>query len=130
MPDYLFDTTVLIDYLRGVAAVRAYIQIVIDQPQSVSYSVVTEAELWAGIRDDKDEQRHLDVLSRMKRLDVTSRVARVAGRWYGQHRAHGLALPNALIAATAQVHQKTLLTRNSKHFTLVSSEVTCEFYTL
>lgn len=128
MPDYLFDSTVLIDYLRGHPSVRPYIQILLDEPRTVAYSVMTEAELWAGIRDRQDEQRHKDALSRMSRLGVTSRVARIAGSFYGRFKSQGLSLPDAIIAATAIVHHKTLLTRNTRHFELLRDQVTLEFY--
>jgi predicted nucleic acid-binding protein len=130
MTEYLFDSTVLIDYLRGQAGVQKYIQILLDQPRTVTYSAMTEAELWTGVRHRQDEQRHRDALSRMKRLGVTSRIARIAGRFYGRHKAQGLSLPDAIIAATALVHRKTLLTRNTKHFELLRDELSFEFYSL
>lgn len=128
MADYLYDSTVLIDYLRGNPIVRDYIQILIDQPRAVTYSVMTEAELWAGVRNREDEQRHRDLLSRMKRLTVSSRVARLGGHYYGQYRHQGLSLADALIAATAQVHKQKLVTRNAKHFRVVQQYVDLEFY--
>jgi predicted nucleic acid-binding protein len=130
MADYLFDSTVLIDYLRGHPSVRSYIEILLEQPRTVVYSVMTEAELWAGVRNQQDEQRHKDALSRMTRLGVTSKIARVAGQLYGQHKSQGLSLPDAIIAATAKVKRKTIVTRNTKHFELVRDEIACEFYTL
>ncbi len=130
MPEYLFDSTVLIDYLRGHSSVHPYIGIILDQPRMVAYSVMTEAELWAGVRDQQDEQRHKDALSRMKRLGVSSKVARMAGGFYGRHKTQGLSLPDAIIAATARVYRKTLVTRNTKHFELLRDEISLEFYSL
>jgi hypothetical protein len=121
---------VLIDYLRGHPTVRAYIEILLEHPRTVAYSVMTEAELWTGVRNQQDEQRHKDALSRMKRLGVTSKVARVAGQYYGRFKSQGLALPDAIIAATARVHKKTLLTRNTKHLEQLRDEIACEFYSL
>ena len=78
MPDYIFDSTVLIDYLRGSSSVRPYIEIILDQPRAAAYSIMTEAELWSGIRNRDDERRHKEAISRMTRLTITSRIARVA----------------------------------------------------
>lgn len=128
MANLLYDSTVLIDYLRGNPIVREYVQILLDQPRTVAFSVITEAELWAGVRNRADEQRHRDVLSRMKRLTVSSRVARLGGQYYGQYRQQGLSLADALIAATAQVHKRTLVTRNAKHFKVVQQYVDLKFY--
>ena len=130
MPEYLFDSTVLIDYLRGHLAVRPFIEILLEQPRTVTYSVITEAELWAGVRNPQDERRHKDILSRMKRLGVSSRIARLAGQRYGRYNSQGLALPDAIIAASANVHAKTLVTRNTKHFKPLRDEISCEFYSL
>jgi len=66
----------------------------------------------------------------MKRLGITSKIARLAGAFYGRHKAQGLSLPDALIAATAKVYRKTLLTRNTKHFELLRDQIALEFYSL
>jgi predicted nucleic acid-binding protein len=128
MPEYLFDTTVLVDNFRGKSVVVPFVQPILDGTATVWFSVITEAELWAGIKSPYERVRYEALLSMMKRIPVTKTIARIAGELYGTYRHQGLSLPDALIAATARVYKKTLLTRNIKHFELLRDEISCEFY--
>jgi len=130
MRDYLFDTTVIIDYLRGRREVLPFIQPVLSGQATAYFSVITEAELWANIRTKQEEEGQEALLTLMKRTLVTKLIARTAGRLYEKYHSQGCSLADALIAATAKVRGKTLLTRNVKHFSLMQNEVPCEFYSL
>lgn len=130
MPEYLFDSTVLIDNFRGKQAVNPFVQPVLAGTAVVCFSVITEAELWAGIKSPREQARYDALLALMKRVAVNKRIARVAGQLYGKYRHQGLSLPDAIIAATARVYKKTLLTRNTKHFEQLRDEISCEFYSL
>lgn len=46
--DYLFDSTVYIDYFRQRPVAMALFQQVREEAINVSYSLVTVAELWSG----------------------------------------------------------------------------------
>jgi tRNA(fMet)-specific endonuclease VapC len=100
--DILTDTDVIIDHLRGRRPLPAV---------AVAYSAVTRAELFAGKRGEEDRIR--SVLSPFQELVVDREVAEVAGR---VRRETDLSLPDGLIAATAIVHNVTLMTRNLRHF--------------
>jgi len=100
--DVIVDTDVVVDHLRGRRELP---------PVAVAYSTLTRAELFAGKRGQ--EERIRCVLSPFQELEVDREVAEVAGR---VRRATGLPLPDGLIAATALVHNITLMTRNLKHF--------------
>lgn len=128
MPEYLFDTTVLVDNFRGKNVVVPFVQPILDGTTTVWFSVITEAELWAGIKSSYEQVRYEALLRMMKRIPVTKTVARVAGELYSKYRHQGLSLSDALIAATARVYKKTLLTRNTKHFEPLRHEISCEFY--
>jgi toxin FitB len=104
----LLDTDVLIDHLRGH---RRF-----DLGDSAwRISVVTRCELFAG--RNADELRLRQVLGRLPELSVDSDVAESAGRI---RRTTELAVPDALIAATALAHELPLMTRNVRHFERVS----------
>ena len=79
-------------------------------PYAIAYSVVTRAELFAG-RDAHDVLRSLLRLGTELPLDRD-----VAERAGAIRREHRLALPDALIAATALQHGLALLTRNVRHY--------------
>lgn len=104
MAELLLDTDVLIDHLRLGRGL---------EPQSspLHYSVVSRAELFAGRATDEAVVRRM--LEPLHELLVDRRIAERAGKL---RRQAGIALPDALIAASALVHELTLLTRNRRHF--------------
>lgn len=108
MADYLVDTDVLVDHLRGAEPFEPRRQ------DRVSYSVITRAELFAGSQEAESSVATL--LDGMAELVVTRAVAEAAGRI---RRDPGIRLPDALIAATALEHDLRLVTRNRKHVTAV-----------
>ncbi len=66
-------------------------------------SVITEAELWTGVRNRREESRIAALLSRFETIDLTSSIARLAGnllssKSQGELKAH---FADALIAASA-----------------------------
>lgn len=128
MADRLFDTTVFVDYFRGWEEAQRFIEPILQGNASASFSVITEAELWAGIRGQQEMPRYEALLSLMERAIVDGSVARRGGELTGQYRSQGLTLPDALIAATAMLRGETLLTRNIRHFRLLEPELECEVY--
>ena len=130
MADYLFDSTVLVDNFRGNSNAAQFVQPVLNGSAIAWFSVVTEAELWAGIKSEREQARYEALFALMKRVPVNKNIARAAGILYGKHRHQGISLPDAFIAATAKAQKKTLLTRNTKHFQLLRDEILLEFYSL
>jgi hypothetical protein len=121
MTAWLLDTCVIIEYLR-------------DRPEAVEFvhhpgvrpavSAITAAELFAGARTATEERRIDDLLHQLLVRDINLEVARLGGayrRRYGQ--SHGVLIPDALIAATAQVHGARLVTRNARHFPMLDDLV-------
>lgn len=108
MADVLIDTDVLIDHLR---AARRF------EPgrDRVSYSIITRAELFAGRGADEQDVRSL--LAPFEELRVDRSVAELAGKVRKQA---AVAMPDALIAATALRHKLTIVTRNRRDFERVA----------
>jgi toxin FitB len=104
MAELLVDTDVFVDHLRSGRGL-------LGREAALVYSVITRAELLAGRRGD--EAVVVDLLGGLGELPVGREVADRGGQ---VRRNTGLALPDALIAATALVHQLPLLTRNRRHF--------------
>lgn len=112
--DYLLDSNVVVDHLRGDHPVTAFVKS-LDADQKY-YSTVTEIEVYAGARDAEIPQTDL-LFSTLTRLVVDEPVVRAAVRYLKKYgKSHGVDLPDAVIAATAYFHGLVLVTKNVKHF--------------
>ena len=103
MADFLVDTDVFVDHLRGARRFEA-------KSHRVHYSVVTRAELFAG---NSATDLISVLLAPFRELGVGRVVAERAGRL---RRETGIRLPDAFIAATAVEHKLSLFTRNRSDF--------------
>lgn len=97
----LVDSDIVIDHLRGVRKLP---------PPPLAYSVITRCELFAG-RDDPSRLRQ--VLSPLHEIPIDQEIAERGGVL---RRDVQVPTPDALIAATALVHELPLMTRNRRHF--------------
>ena len=87
------------------------------------YSIVTEIEVYAGAREAELPETDL-LLSAISRLSLDEPVAKEAVRYLKLYaKSHGTDLPDAVIAATAHVHQLILVTWNIKHFPMSDIKV-------
>ena len=113
----LFDSNILIDYLRDDAEA---VDCVESNPSRLSISTIVEAELCAGAHDE-DERRRIEImLGEFQVFPVTHPIAVLGGLFKRDYQpSHGTGLADALIAATAEVHEVRLVTLNEKHFPML-----------
>jgi predicted nucleic acid-binding protein len=80
-------------------------------------SAVSLLELHVGARSQREERDIEAICAPIKSLPVTDDIAKQAGS-YLRHFAmsHGIDIPDAIIAATAEHHGLRLATLNVKHF--------------
>jgi predicted nucleic acid-binding protein len=117
----LLDTCIIIDYLRDRAEAVDFMTRLVPPPL---VSVVTAAELFAGVRSVAERHQTQAVLERMSVQDVDLEIAMLGGIYCRRYRrSHGVEIPDALIAATAEVHGARLVTRNARHFPMVDDLV-------
>lgn len=83
---------------------------------AVSFSPVTVAELWHGALPH--EYRTLHVLfAALNCVPIDTEIGIRAGAYLRQYaKSHHVELGDALIAATASIHNLDLWTRNRKHY--------------
>lgn len=113
----LIDTDVLIDYLRDQAQSVAYLE---GQAGPLHISVVSVAELYAGVRDGNERDCLELLLDACKVIELDRATAALGGlyrRDYGK--SHGVGLADAMIAATATRHDLTVVTLNKKHYPML-----------
>lgn len=120
MPErLLIDTDVLIDYLRANADAVSYLENLHEVPL---ISVITVAELHAGVREGSERTALSDFLEAFEIAPLTKEIASAGGLYRRDFGAsHGVGLNDALIAATAHVNNAELVTLNRKHFPMLAS---------
>ncbi len=112
------DTDVLIEYLRGREKAIEYLEGLVSE---LNISVISVAELFAGVRGSEEEGSLKHFLLAFTVLPVTEKVARTGGLYRREYRqSHGTGLADALIAATADELGLNLVTFNHRHFPMVS----------
>jgi predicted nucleic acid-binding protein len=114
----LIDTSVLVDWARGHLPAYAYLG---SLPEHPMVSAVTFAELYFGTGSQREERRLETLTQRWPVVRLTADLAKRGGalaRLYGP--SHNVGLFDALIAATAEAEGATLVTRNVKHFPMLS----------
>ena len=120
----LIDTDVLVDYLRGHRKAVKYLE---SLPGRLFISVVTVAELYAGVREGEERVLLEGFLRVFETVPVDHEIARKGGlyrRDFGP--SHGLGLGDALIAASAEGKEARLVTLNARHFPMLEPVVPYE----
>lgn len=116
MKNYLFDTTVVIDYLRYSSKITA----LFDKIQSPAISVVTVCEVYQGASNRIVLNKIKLTLSNFKVFPLTESISQKLLQLIEEyHLSYGLLIPDALIAATAMENNFTMLTSNLRHFQMI-----------
>jgi predicted nucleic acid-binding protein len=116
MPRILLDSGPVIRYLRGRQRTVQLLR-TLSRSERLTVSVITRAEIHAGM-NPKDRFVTQKTLARFVTLDVDREIADRAGDIMGTLRRRGITLEvaDALIGATAVLHQLTLVTFNRSDF--------------
>ncbi len=113
----LLDTDIMVDFLRGYPKAVALVKTHAD---TIVLSAIVVAELYAGVKGDRELMTLDNFVAFCLVLPVTQEIARTGGihkRDYANSHAVGLA--DALIAATAQIEEIDLKTLNIKHYPML-----------
>ena len=116
----LVDTSVLIDHLRGDQAARRVLADAARGGDRLTCSSVTKVEVLAGMRAGEEAVTRR-LLSVLEWIPVDEAVAERAGLLANHYlRSHpGVDPVDFIIAATAELHEAVLWTRNVKHFPMI-----------
>lgn len=116
---YLVDTDVLIDVSRNNEAAIDFLDQLDD---SWSMSIITALELIVGARNKKEVAKIDQLVAVYSAIPLTTEIGNSS---YGLLRqfakSHGLRVFDSLIAATAIEENLTLVTKNKRHFQMISN---------
>jgi predicted nucleic acid-binding protein len=104
----LFDTSILIDYLRGIP--DAALELALHDSPAVS--VISWMEVMVGTTPQTENAARAFLQS----FDLLEIDAKTAERAVVLRKSRRVKLPDAIIWATAQVHNCLLVTRNTRDF--------------
>jgi len=115
MSDYLLcDTCIIIDFISGRSQV---LNDLLDSKMVLLINSIIEMELLQGARDKKELRVVEQRLHSFRLLNMQQEIFDLATDFLRNYRlSHGLALPDAVIGATAIYYQIPLLTYNHKDF--------------
>ncbi len=108
----IVDSDIFIDHLRGLKIAEEFFR---ENSDTISFSAISEGELFSGVDcDDREKREDLaHFLAQFDKVAVDNPLVQFAGDLKRQYR---LALPDAIIAASALFLDVPLCTRNTKHF--------------
>jgi hypothetical protein len=118
----LIDTNVIINHLRGQVQDTAFLKrIMVEEEFQGLYSAITEIELFAAEKVDETQVNEIiSILDNLKRIELTSAIAQIAGNFMGRFRkSHGLEMSDAIIAASVLVCSASLATINTRHYSFI-----------
>jgi predicted nucleic acid-binding protein len=105
----VFDSNILIDYLRGHKEAKREI----DRYEEAQISIVTWMEVLCGAKDENDNRAVRSFLARFTLQPLSEPIAERAVTLRKEHR---IRLPDAIIWATARTTGSLLVTRNTRDF--------------
>lgn len=128
MPDYFFDTSVLIAYFRNEDTRSAVLlEEVLTGRATAAISTITIAEIWSAKDIDPETRRRRQALVQlMEAVPVDASVAKQGG---AIRLTHSLKLPDALVVACCQVSGGRFFSKDP-HFERVlnAQEIVGEVY--
>jgi predicted nucleic acid-binding protein len=114
---YLFDSNILIYHLNGRLNERGTDLLAEGLSGIGAYSIISKIELLGFNQSESDDRQARLLLSSLRELELT---ATIAEQTIKIRKTRKLKLPDAAIAATAIVHNLTIITRNTSDFDAIT----------
>lgn len=120
---YILDSDVVIWVLRGERRVILSLDKMVGK-QKTGISTITVAEIYK-FAFPSEFTKTKDLIDEQQIFDVTSEIAKEAGLYWNQfhNKLLNLSLTDTIIAATAKIHNATLLTLNTRHFPMTDIKI-------
>ena len=120
MSEYLVDTSVWVEFLRGEkTAIKKRLENLLDENRAVVAGIIL-AELLTGIANEKEQHFLEECFLGLPFLETTGEIFATAGKMGAALRKKGITMPlsDLLIAALAKEHTLTVLTLDNHFQTL------------
>lgn len=115
MNNYLADTTVIVDHLRGDKKATIFLK-----EFNPAISIVTIAELVQGARDKREQALAVKICTSLLVINTNGKISALAIELMKKfYLSDGLKFLDALIAASALENKLILATGNLKHFRFI-----------
>lgn len=116
--EYLCDTCILIDYLRGKEEAKERLSK--DRIKGLGMSAITYMELMVGARNKNEISIIKKAFSDFEIIELSEAISIKGKKLVEQFtKSHGLLIPDALIAATALEFELPLATLNVSDFRFI-----------
>jgi len=114
--NYLVDTSVIVDYLRGSKKAASFL----NSQNSVIISIITAAEIYQEAKNKKELNILKNLINRFKIVPLNANTCQLALTLLEKYTlSHHLLILDSLIAATVIENKLTLVTGNYKHFSMI-----------
>ena len=115
----VIDTCIFIDHLRNYHPALSFFDLMLGR-KDILFSAITEVELLQGNANTVQEKREmlLKYLALWKKVPVDNPLTVLAG---DISRKYNVAVPDAIIAATAIINNAVLITKNVKDFNKITN---------
>jgi predicted nucleic acid-binding protein len=116
----IVDTDILIDVARQIGEAMDCLD-KIERQSTLAVSAITQMELFAGCRNKAELQNTERFLQRFQVLKLTEQISDVTVNLLRQYRlGHELAIPDALIAATAITLDLPFISQNRRNYRFIA----------
>ena len=122
MAKYLLDTTVLINYLRGVQDTVTLLKSMARAGHALGCCCINVAEVYSGLRE-RDRSAARVLLESLYYYEAPVTVAQRAGEFRNHYLREGITLStsDAIVAAVAEAEGAILLTGNVRHYPMAEN---------
>lgn len=116
----IVDANIIIDFLKGHKEANRFIE----AHKPISTSVVVVSELFAGVKSKSEMREIREFLTFVELVDVTEVIAKNAGLLRRKYlKSHGIEIPDALIAATANYLKVPVASLDKNHFSVLTDNL-------
>ncbi|MBM3709370.1 MAG: type II toxin-antitoxin system VapC family toxin [Actinobacteria bacterium] len=117
MTEYLLDTTIIIDHLRGNKKISSFLEEIGISGDIAGCCCINITETYTGMKD-KEKENTDKFIESLYYFEVTKEIAKLAGAMKQEYAKKGktLSTSDVIIATTALTYGLILITKNIKHY--------------